>query len=139
LLFCGRTHCIKKIVLHTNLPNHTSFGIYNKCHFRLHPRSPLTPASCQQNGPAADDISSNDKTEADGLGSLWQQQQHEAEEAQVLYDGRPMLQSDYEELRQQSDLPVQDWLRTAEGAHGSVSGTDCSSAAAAPAAVQQVL
>lgn len=35
LLFCGQTHRLKKIVLHTNLPNHVSFGIYNKCHFAI--------------------------------------------------------------------------------------------------------
>ena len=35
LLFEGQTHRIKKIILHTNAPDHASFGVYNKCHFTL--------------------------------------------------------------------------------------------------------
>lgn len=35
LLFCGRTHQVKKFILHTNYPNHYDFSIYERCEFRI--------------------------------------------------------------------------------------------------------
>lgn len=35
LLFCGKTHQIKKFILHTNYPNHYDFSIYDRCEFRI--------------------------------------------------------------------------------------------------------
>ena len=35
LLFDGQRHCVKKIILHTNLPSHTEFNRYAKCFFRV--------------------------------------------------------------------------------------------------------
>ena len=34
-LFCGRTHQVKKFILHTNYPNHYDFSIYERCEFRI--------------------------------------------------------------------------------------------------------
>ena len=45
LLFCGHTHRLKKIILHTNLPNHASFGTYSKCHFAIQAASPVSATS----------------------------------------------------------------------------------------------
>lgn len=149
VLFCGHSHCIKKFVLHTNLPNHTSFGTYNKCHFTLPAEPPALHASPQLHGKNSDS-GSQQVSKTDTVASFWQQQQHqqqpcdeqeeEQEEARVLYHGQPVLHSHSDELQQQSDLPVHDWLRQAEGAHGPASVADCtvSASASAPAAVQQV-
>lgn len=35
LLFCGKTHQVKKFILHTNYPNHYDFSIYDRCEFRI--------------------------------------------------------------------------------------------------------
>lgn len=43
LLFCGHTHCLKKVVLHTNTHDHATFGVYNKCQFSL---APLQEQGC---------------------------------------------------------------------------------------------
>ena len=40
LLFDGERHRIKKIVLHTNVHDHASFGVYNRCHFNLPKQQP---------------------------------------------------------------------------------------------------
>lgn len=42
LLFDGQTHRMKKIVLHTNVHDHASFGVYNRCHFNLPKQEPDT-------------------------------------------------------------------------------------------------
>ena len=34
LLFCGASHRLKKVVLHTNIPGHPDFNLYCKCNFR---------------------------------------------------------------------------------------------------------
>lgn len=34
-LFCGKTHQIKKFILHTNYPNHYDFSIYDRCEFQI--------------------------------------------------------------------------------------------------------
>ena len=150
VLFCGQSHCIKKFVLHTNLPNHTSFGTYNKCHFTLPAEPPALHASPQLHGRKSDS-GSQQVCKTDTVDSFWQQQQQhqqqpcdeqeeEQEEARVLYHGQPVLHSHSDERQQQSDQPVHDWLRQAEGAHGPASVADCTSpaSASAPAAVQQV-
>ena len=159
MLFCGTTHRIKKMVLHTNLPTHTTFGTYTKCHFSLH--VPLSTAHevlqqdgsdaiSQQNsnirGPHGDDSRGPHGDDSrgphgDDSTGFWEHQHNgqaddETQEAQVLYGGKPVLWPDYMELRQESDLPGQDWMRQAEGAHKSASSADYSPAA--PAAVQQV-
>ncbi len=170
VLFCGTTHRIKKMVLHTNLPNHTSFGTYTKCHFTLHAPSSTTHEVLQQDGVSSDAISQQDSDSRGPHGNhsrgphgnhsrvahgddsrgpygddirgegFWEQQHDgqadESQEAQVLYGGKPILRPDYMELRQESDLPVQDWMRQAEGPDQSASSADYSPAA--PAAVQQV-
>ena len=35
ILFDGRTHCVKKFILHNNLPNDTCFGVYSKCFYKI--------------------------------------------------------------------------------------------------------
>lgn len=35
ILFDGYTHCVKKIILHTNIPSHFDFNVYRKCHFEF--------------------------------------------------------------------------------------------------------
>jgi len=35
LLFDGKTHQVKKFILHTNYPGHYDFSIYNRCEFRI--------------------------------------------------------------------------------------------------------
>ena len=35
ILFCGRTHKVKKFVLRTNVPGHAEFSMCAKCNFRL--------------------------------------------------------------------------------------------------------
>lgn len=35
ILFCGKTHRVRKFVLHTNVPGHPDFNIYAKCNFML--------------------------------------------------------------------------------------------------------
>ncbi len=170
VLFCGTTHRIKKVVLHTNLPNHTSFGTYTKCHFILHAPSSTTHKVLQQDssdaisqqdsdsrgphgadsrgphgadsrGPHGDDSRGPHGDDSRDSEGFWEHQHNEqaddeAREAQVLYGGKPILRPNYMELRQESDLPVQDWMRQAEGTHKSASNADYSPAA--PAAVQQV-
>ncbi|DBA84874.1 TPA: hypothetical protein ACH3X1_005893 [Trebouxia sp. C0004] len=148
VLFCGTTHRIKKMVLHTNLPNHTSFGTYTKCHFTLHAPASRTHKAIQQDGMNADAISQQGSEprgphghDTRGLEGFWQHQHNgqadESQEAQVLYGGKPILRPDYMELRQELDLPVQDWVRQAEGAHKSASSADYTQAV--PAAVQALL
>ena len=56
VLFCGQTHRIKKFVLHTNYPQHTSFGIYNKCHFTLSMPQTTGNPPLQQNSSASNAI-----------------------------------------------------------------------------------
>lgn len=159
------------MVLHTNLPTHTSFGTYTKCHFTLQAPSTTLHKALQQDGVIADAISQQgsesrgphgDDTRGphgdDSRGphrddtrgphgddtrsseGIWEREHNGradgAQEAQVLYGGKPVLRPDYMELRQESDLPVQDWMRQAEGAHESASRANYSPAA--PAAVQQV-
>lgn len=36
VLFDKESHCVKKIILHTNMPGHAEFAIYRKCAFVLH-------------------------------------------------------------------------------------------------------
>ncbi len=139
MLFCGDTHRIKKMVLHTNLPSHTSFGTYSKCHFTLRAQSSIMHKAREQDGVGSDAISQHG-SDTRGPKGFWEHQHNgqadESQEAQVLYGGKPILRPDYMQSRQESDLPVQDWMRQAEGAHKSVSSADYSRAA--PAAVQQV-
>lgn len=40
ILFCGRTHRVKKFVLRTNVPGHALFNLYMKCNFVLHAAPP---------------------------------------------------------------------------------------------------
>ena len=164
VLFCGTTHRIKKMVLHTNLPTHASFGTYTKCHFTLHAPPSTLHKSLQQDGVVSDAISQQDSDSrgphvddsrgphgydtrgphvADTQDSegFWEHQHNreagdESQEAQMLYGGTPILRPDYMDLRQETDLPVQDWMRQAEGAPKSAFHADYLSAA--PAAVQQV-
>ncbi|ESO04072.1 hypothetical protein HELRODRAFT_187040 [Helobdella robusta] len=35
ILFDARTHVVKKLVMHTNFPNHFNFNIYYRCHFQI--------------------------------------------------------------------------------------------------------
>lgn len=35
LLFDGKTHQVKKFILHTNYPGHYDFSVYNRCEFRI--------------------------------------------------------------------------------------------------------
>jgi len=35
ILFCGKTHRVKKFVLHTNPPGHLEFNMYTKCNFEI--------------------------------------------------------------------------------------------------------
>jgi hypothetical protein len=35
LLLDGITNRVKKVILHTNAPNHFNFNVYQKCHFQL--------------------------------------------------------------------------------------------------------
>uniref|UniRef100_A0A061R1P5 Upf0183 protein n=2 Tax=Tetraselmis sp. GSL018 TaxID=582737 RepID=A0A061R1P5_9CHLO len=35
VIFCGRTHRVRKFVLHTNPPGHIEFNTYNKCNFEI--------------------------------------------------------------------------------------------------------
>ena len=35
LLIDGKTHCIKKFILHNNLPNDPCFGVYSKCFYKV--------------------------------------------------------------------------------------------------------
>lgn len=118
MLFCGVTHCVKKLVLHTNLPSHASFGTYSKCHFTLQPASTATDAALESTGtkPVADEALDFDEKCPD---SCQDQLQHshaqEAEEAQMLYGGQPLIQPNDIESQLGSDLPVQDWLRGAGG------------------------
>ena len=35
ILFSGRTHRVRKFVLHTNVPGHPDFSSYAKCNFVL--------------------------------------------------------------------------------------------------------
>lgn len=35
ILFCGKTHRVKKFVLHTNPPGHLEFNVYTKCNFEI--------------------------------------------------------------------------------------------------------
>ena len=89
LLFCGSTHRLKKIVLHTNLPNHVSFGTYNKCHFLIKPPSTSTcrfaaettsnSSSAQQSevtGPSPTCQREQQAGQAQHAGQAQQQQQH---------------------------------------------------------------
>ncbi len=135
------------MVLHTNLPTHTSFGTYSKCHFTLHAQSSTTHEALQQDGVNSDATSQQDSDfrgphgdDTRGPEGFWEHQHNEradeSQDAQVLYGGKPILRPDYMELRQESDLPVQDWMSQAEGAHESASSANYSPAA--PAAVQQV-
>ncbi|DBA89846.1 TPA: hypothetical protein ACH3X2_004708 [Trebouxia sp. C0005] len=148
VLFCGTTHRIKKMVLHTNCPNHTSFGTYSKCHFTLHAQSSTTHKALQQDGMSSDATSQQKSDSRSPFGDntggpegFWDHQHNgqadESQEAQVLYGGKPILQPDYLEAWLDPDLPVQDWMLQAEGAHKSASSPDYSPAA--PAAVQQAL
>ena len=34
-LFDGKTHQVKKFILHTNYPGHYDFSVYNRCEFRI--------------------------------------------------------------------------------------------------------
>lgn len=58
-LLDGQRHCVKKIILHTNLPSHTEFNRYAKCPFRIQ----LAPGS----GHSAQ--SSDGEQASDGSGS----------------------------------------------------------------------
>merc|ERR1712210_94023 len=35
LLFCGKTHQLKKFILHSNYPCHYDFSIYERCEFNI--------------------------------------------------------------------------------------------------------
>jgi hypothetical protein len=35
ILFNGKTHRVRKFVLHTNVPGHPDFNVYAKCNFTL--------------------------------------------------------------------------------------------------------
>eukprot|EP01125_Pyxidicula_operculata_P014729 TRINITY_DN4940_c0_g1_i1.p1 TRINITY_DN4940_c0_g1~~TRINITY_DN4940_c0_g1_i1.p1 ORF type:complete len:339 (-),score=42.24 TRINITY_DN4940_c0_g1_i1:214-1230(-) len=45
ILFDASTHSIKKFVLHTNFPSQRLFNIYQKCHYRIFPKSEKTSRS----------------------------------------------------------------------------------------------
>ena len=53
ILFCGRTHRVKKFVLRTNVPGHPLFNLYLKCNFVLHPHSPPLASLAQAHSPPA--------------------------------------------------------------------------------------
>lgn len=163
VLFCGTTHRIKKMVLHTNLPNHTSFGTYSKCHFTFQAPSSTAHQILQQGGMSSDATSQGSDSrdphgydtrgphggdsrgphgdDTRGPEGFWEHQHNgqanESQEAQVLYGGKPILRADYMELWQEAGLPAQDCMRQAEGAHKPASSADYPPAA--PAAVQQAL
>jgi len=60
LLFCGKTHRLKKIVLHTNPPGHSEFNIYAKCNFYLPINLAATAQGCAAEGSAHVDVNGQD-------------------------------------------------------------------------------
>ena len=86
LLFCGRTHRLKKIVLHTNLPNHVSFGMYNKCCFLIYPPSDFVHNSTANTTSGS---GSGQAPEVTGTSAALQQAQHAQQAQQMLQTQQP--------------------------------------------------
>jgi uncharacterized membrane protein YgcG len=65
LLFDGQRHCVKKIILHTNLPSHTEFNRYAKCFFRVLVTPPAA-APDSDDGDGSDGDASGDGSSGSG-------------------------------------------------------------------------
>eukprot|EP00747_Dinoflagellata_sp_TGD_P207780 gnl/TRDRNA2_/TRDRNA2_81316_c0_seq1.p1 gnl/TRDRNA2_/TRDRNA2_81316_c0~~gnl/TRDRNA2_/TRDRNA2_81316_c0_seq1.p1 ORF type:complete len:763 (-),score=146.34 gnl/TRDRNA2_/TRDRNA2_81316_c0_seq1:57-2345(-) len=57
VLFDGRTHLVKKVILHTNPPTHELFSRYSRCFFQIPIETPYEPA------PAASEEAAEPPTE----------------------------------------------------------------------------
>jgi hypothetical protein len=61
-LLDGQRHCVKKIILHTNLPSHTEFNRYAKCPFRIQ----LGGGGGAHSAPSSDGEQASDGSGSDG-------------------------------------------------------------------------